>query len=174
MAVLCKSFLLSAVLSHLFALSQGFLFNKPCKNWCIFRGRPVCGTDGKTYRSLCHLKNERCNNDNLRLLSYGRCKTCIQNCSRWPFRPICGTNGISYKNSCYLQNAQCRNKEKNKPIKIAHNGRCKSCTARCGSVPYSPVCGTNGVTYRSSCTFLNAQCRVRGLQLAHRGRCWQA
>ena len=38
--------------------------------------KPVCGNDGKTYSSHCHLSAEMCasQRDELRLLYYGECK----------------------------------------------------------------------------------------------------
>merc|ERR1712212_854348 len=63
--------------------------------------------------------------------------------------------------------AQC----KNDTIKLAYAGACKSCITQCPHWPYRPVCGTNGVTYKSSCHLLNAQCKNTGIMIAYYGRC---
>uniref|UniRef100_A0A8D2NXS1 Ovomucoid n=1 Tax=Zosterops lateralis melanops TaxID=1220523 RepID=A0A8D2NXS1_ZOSLA len=38
----------------------------------------------------------------------------------------------------------------------------------CG-VDYSPICGTNGITYRNKCQFCTAYCSFRHLE--HKGKC---
>uniref|UniRef100_A0A8C3KEM7 Ovomucoid n=1 Tax=Calidris pygmaea TaxID=425635 RepID=A0A8C3KEM7_9CHAR len=89
------------------------------------------------------------------------------------YEPVCGTNGVTYPNECSL----CRELFRNQALDKKHDGRCvKVRTINGANIPcsleYTPICGTNGVTYRNKCHFCNAVATSRGsLFLRHRGAC---
>ncbi|KAJ8046312.1 Agrin [Holothuria leucospilota] len=91
-------------------------------------GKEVCGTDGRTYASECHLKRRSCNRENLNLtIAYrGSCiKPSVQDaCQRKCFHryePVCGSDGVTYLNSCFLEAARCRNSV----IELVSEGICQ-------------------------------------------------
>ncbi|XP_069691213.1 follistatin [Periplaneta americana] len=119
---------------------------------------PVCGTDGRSYRSVCRLRKRACRRDmKLAVAYYGHCQSscdrircpagkhclldqnlsphCVKCAQRCPPRPaasrqVCGTDGVTYQSACHLQEAACH---KGKAIPVAYKGRCKQ-MASCGSV----------------------------------------
>lgn len=56
---------------------------------CRSSDKPVCGTNGQTYASLCHLVKAKA--------TLGYTGRCIESCRT---TPVCGMNGISYKSEC--------------------------------------------------------------------------
>ncbi|XP_077293817.1 follistatin [Arctopsyche grandis] len=118
------------------------------------RPGPVCGTDGRTYKSLCRLRKRACRrrNKHLTLDYYGQCHSSCAHIR-------CGSN-----RHCLVDQ---------------HEGpHCVKCTHSCSrSLPSSqhdtrPVCGTDGNTYPSACHLQNAACRAgRAIPLAYRGPC---
>ncbi|KAK0157944.1 hypothetical protein PV328_011628 [Microctonus aethiopoides] len=117
---------------------------------------PVCGTDGRSYRSLCRLKKHACKKATHQLsIAYNG--YCQSSCSR----VHCG-NG----RSCLLdQNL---------------SPHCVKCARKCP--PSSshhvtsgrPVCGADGNTYKSACHLRLAACRAgRAIPIAYKGHCKQ-
>ncbi|KAK0091358.1 hypothetical protein PV326_003341, partial [Microctonus aethiopoides] len=115
---------------------------------------PVCGTDGRSYRSLCRLKKHACKKATHQLsIAYNG--YCQSSCSR----VHCG-NG----RSCLLdQNL---------------SPHCVKCARKCP--PSSshhvtsgrPVCGADGNTYKSACHLRLAACRAgRAIPIAYKGHC---
>ncbi|XP_048483506.1 follistatin isoform X2 [Plutella xylostella] len=111
------------------------------------RAGAVCGTDGKTYRSLCRLRRRACRRPAKHLaMDYpGQCK--VGNCEG----VRCGD-----KKKCVLD-AELG----------AHCVRCGEC-----NVAGAPVCAVDGRTYAGACALRKAACdRGRALPLAYRGSC---
>ncbi|XP_054245347.1 double-headed protease inhibitor, submandibular gland-like, partial [Indicator indicator] len=98
------------------------------------------------------------------------------------YEPVCGTNEVTYPNECNL----CAEILRNRAIKKKHDGRCVhqvDCTGHTRStlgvaVPctmeYTPICGTNGVTYSNKCRFCNAVANGLNLDVRHQGTCSEA
>ncbi|XP_022100567.1 agrin-like isoform X2 [Acanthaster planci] len=112
---------------------------------------PICGSDGVTYYSICHLQREQClRNEAVHVISNGPClnqseglcsaircgygavclvveneTTC--SCDRMctdEDRPVCGTDEVTYGNACLLKQAAC---EQQKEIRIESEGLCNGC-----------------------------------------------
>jgi hypothetical protein len=130
-----------------------------CSGQCLGQTALVCGSDGVTYQSPCHLQ---CTSSVTTIASRGYCTTgsgvvlppgngngdpifgnpgtgsCV--CTA-EFRPVCGADGNTYSNACQ---AACAS------VNVAHDGVCQSCSVACPTY-ISYVCGTNGVTYQNQC-----------------------
>lgn len=108
--------------------------NKVCPE--VFK--PVCATDGLTYKNHCVLHCEHKKEMN----SYSRCPAKI-NCSAVvEYEPVCGQDGVTYNN---FQAADCAS------MAIASVGKCfHDCSQAC-TEEYIPVCGTDNLTYLNIC-----------------------
>lgn len=163
------------------------------------RPGPVCGTDGRTYKSLCRLRKRACRrrNKHLTLDYYGQCHSksiLLQPLKLEGFDPRLNTRdwGASSPKSplfnTLLINAICFGAGSCAHIRCGSNRHCLvdqhegphcvKCTHSCSrSLPSSqhdtrPVCGTDGNTYPSACHLQNAACRAgRAIPLAYRGPC---
>ncbi|NXF04588.1 IOVO protein, partial [Smithornis capensis] len=114
-------------------------------------------------------------------LMSGNTKTQTFSCPR-DYSPVCGTNGRTYPNECSL----CRDMLVSRFLDKKHDGRCVKvdCTGflrpsnvNSFSVPctmdYSPICGTNGITYRNKCHFCNAVASGLEVNLQKYGQCFE-
>ncbi|XP_072027454.1 serine protease inhibitor dipetalogastin-like isoform X2 [Amphiura filiformis] len=150
--------------------------------------KPVCGSDGKTYKTKCHLHMEACIAD-LPSLTVEYVGECVESagqgtdcdfCPGTMYSPVCGTDGISYYNECELRKYACYI---NDPmLQVIHEGVCRDvpppppenpdCPNRCPLL-IDPVCGTNGKTYKSLCLLKSAACELHDptLTVAYIGEC---
>ncbi|XP_071553034.1 agrin-like [Panulirus ornatus] len=142
----------------------------------------VCGSDGRTYRSLCLLEKTACETGvTITKESDGPCASekCGQ-CGEQQQQQqqqqlqyaddlVCGSDGVTYTSVCDLKRTACIMGE---DISIGNQGPCPivMCGIHCEN-PGGPVCGSDYRTYSSSCHLLDAQCSEPGLTLLYDGRC---
>ncbi|XP_068620268.1 follistatin isoform X2 [Battus philenor] len=135
------------------------------------RAGPVCGTDGRTYRSLCRLRRRACRRPAKHLaLDYpgpcqvGSCegvrcggdKRCVLDAELGAHcvkcgacnvagAPVCAVDGRTYAGACALRRAAC---ERGKALPLAYKGSCianATCaTIRCGAGQRCAAGGASG------------------------------
>ncbi|KAI5750817.1 hypothetical protein M8J77_001518 [Diaphorina citri] len=138
-----------------------------CAPDCKQRGRhmrnPVCGSDGRNYKTVCRLRKRACRKNEVISVDYfGTCQTgscdrvtcpsgkfcildqnliphcnrCIRHCvtPSSDTHQVCGTDGVTYESACHLREAACR---RGKSIPIAYRGHCKLAVT-CANIQCQP------------------------------------
>ena len=149
--------------------------SEDCPESCPDDYKPVCGSDGKSYQNECHLLTTKCleKKPDLRVQSNGEC-SCLKPCTR-EYKPVCGSDGVTYGNECQLETEACQNPDKE--IYVVRPGECPEdlnddCPEVC-TMDYSPVCGTDQITYNNECGLKVKKCNqnLTDLEIAYEGVC---
>ncbi|EFA07639.2 follistatin [Tribolium castaneum] len=115
------------------------------------RRREVCGSDGVTYPSACHLREKTCRRGKAIPIAYkGPCRE----------GATCGDVRCQDRQSCLTDPS-------------TGMPRCVSCTSTCRPRHmHGPICGTNNSTYHSWCDMMVDSC-AKGfvIDTKHPGRC---
>lgn len=139
-------------------------------------GEVVCGSDGNTYQSVCHLNKETCG-QRVQVAHMEACQTtryCNADCTKDETKFLCGSDGSLHRNECEMHKAHC-----GKHVYKVPMSRCLSVFqwSGCGRVcppSLDPVCGTDNKTYLNGCFLQQEDCRARsigGVTRRHYGRC---
>ncbi|KAG7172648.1 Agrin-like 2, partial [Homarus americanus] len=116
-----------------------------CRRWCPPVVTPVCGSDGTTYDSRCHLERDAC----LR-----------QRSITVAFVGSCGAGGPCEKYKCEYGG-----------VCVERYGQAECECPECGG-EYQPVCGGDRRTYHSSCRLARHVClTTTHVELLHHDPC---
>ncbi|XP_046437323.1 agrin-like isoform X5 [Daphnia pulex] len=119
-----------------------------CGDTCPSDFQPVCGSDGRSYSSQCHLQQEACRSQrHLRILYKGLCESGVHPCSKAGCEP----------------DEECQVDEKGMPQCL--------CKGPCPPI-HRPVCGSDQLTYSSNCELERESClQKRSIKLLYEGVC---
>ncbi|XP_037397457.1 agrin isoform X6 [Pygocentrus nattereri] len=114
-----------------------------CPDACSQAQDPVCGNDGHTYNSQCHMRAMGCAlQKNINISHKGPCDKACANCSFGAIcdaqtgrcvcptecvgsrQPVCGSDGTTYANECELNVRACTKKLE---LRVVARGDCKTC-----------------------------------------------
>lgn len=159
-----------------------------CMKSCNKHLAQVCASDGKTYDNTCLFKIAKCEakkrNVTLKIITAGRCPSSVKSRTKATKKKNkkkskvakknrhkirCGSDGKTYRSRRQFRIAR---RKSGGSLKLKHKGECKTsirklkrkrqCKSSRGKCQkQSPVCGSDGVTYKNCCAFLSAKKKLK-------------
>ncbi|XP_073987653.1 serine protease inhibitor dipetalogastin isoform X1 [Rhodnius prolixus] len=123
-------------------------------------GDQVCGTDARTYKTMCHLKVATCLKG-VQLAHLGECvellkpEECPESCEESEVDPTCGSDGNVYRSVCDLKKATCG--QKVVPVSLSNCPTTAGCNLTCTDEA-NYVCGSDNKFYRNQCQMTRDNC----------------
>ena len=150
---------------------------------CLLAAKNGTALDSK-HRGPCDKKNAK--RDKSKILWLRKPKKCpdgsqCKSAANSTKHAVCGSDNVTYPSYCHLRVAGCQALMKNQTLTLLHKRACGKLKVVCPlygecSKARNFVCGTNGKTYRNSCYFSVAQCRLgkknESIRIQSRGECW--
>jgi len=125
----------------------------------------VCGSDGRTYNSTCHLQLASCTRGT-ELAHVGKClpptsnssssSKCPESCPPEATSPLCGSDGNVYRSMCEMKRRTCG--QHVMAVGLHHCAATKSCNITCRKHKIRSVCGSDGKIYRNTCELQAKNC----------------
>lgn len=131
--------------------------------------RQVCGSDGLTYPSICHLRKRACEKGKAIPLAYkGPCK-----CKLNSFKACIKIKFINLIDGATCSKVRCRDQQICLNDLDNRRPRCVTCSYRCKPRHLNgPICGTNNSTYQSWCHMMQDSCsKGYVIETKHSGKC---
>ncbi|KAK5975520.1 hypothetical protein GCK32_000971, partial [Trichostrongylus colubriformis] len=153
-----------------------------CHETCPTNEKPVCANNFVTYQNLCHFNKDRCKDQTLSVLFYGKCQECLETpCPPPPSNAteehfVCDDDDFT-RTVCEFRMLSCIvERNLGMAINIQYLGRCCEPDASCDREKSPMVCGTDGRTYANKCLLNLEDCRntklqLPGVKVAHLGPC---